>query len=68
MTPYYDHAGITIYHGDCREILPQFPDKSFDREVLWVLGGKEDHREAYDDDETPEDELWEQLDAAADLM
>jgi DNA modification methylase len=21
--PYYDHAGITIYHGDCREILPQ---------------------------------------------
>lgn len=23
MTPYYDHAGITIYLGDCREILPQ---------------------------------------------
>lgn len=22
MTPYYDHAGITIYHGDCIEILP----------------------------------------------
>lgn len=22
MTPYYQHAGITIYHGDCREILP----------------------------------------------
>ncbi len=22
MTPYYEHAGITIYHGDCREILP----------------------------------------------
>lgn len=20
--PYYDHAGITIYHGDCREIVP----------------------------------------------
>ena len=20
--PYYDHAGITIFHGDCREILP----------------------------------------------
>ncbi len=20
MTPYYDHAGITIYHGDCRQI------------------------------------------------
>ncbi len=21
MKPYYDHAGIQIYHGDCREIL-----------------------------------------------
>lgn len=21
--PYYEHAGITIYHGDCRDILPQ---------------------------------------------
>jgi site-specific DNA-methyltransferase (adenine-specific) len=23
MKPYYDHAGITIYHGDCREIMPR---------------------------------------------
>ena len=23
MKPYYEHAGITIYHGDCREIVPQ---------------------------------------------
>lgn len=23
MTPYYSHAGIQIFHGDCREILPQ---------------------------------------------
>lgn len=22
MKPYYEHAGITIYHGDCREVLP----------------------------------------------
>jgi len=22
MTPYYDHAGITIYNCDCRDILP----------------------------------------------
>lgn len=22
LKPYYDHGGITIYHGDCREILP----------------------------------------------
>jgi DNA modification methylase len=31
MKPYYGpHAGITIYHGDCREILPGLPDKSVD--------------------------------------
>lgn len=24
-TPYYDIDGITIYHGDCREILPYLP-------------------------------------------
>jgi modification methylase len=22
MKPYYEHAGITIFHGDCREVLP----------------------------------------------
>lgn len=22
MKPYYQHGGITIYHGDCREVLP----------------------------------------------
>lgn len=25
MTPYYDEGGITIYHGDCREVLPLLP-------------------------------------------
>jgi len=23
VKPYYDHNGITIYHGDCRDILPE---------------------------------------------
>jgi len=23
LTPYYEHKGISIYHGDCREVLPQ---------------------------------------------
>lgn len=22
MIPYYEHGGITIYHGDCRDVLP----------------------------------------------
>lgn len=25
IKPYYDEDGITIYHGDCREILPHLP-------------------------------------------
>ena len=25
MKPYYDKGGITIYHGDCREVLPLLP-------------------------------------------
>lgn len=25
MTPYYSHAGITIYHGEAREVLPGLP-------------------------------------------
>lgn len=27
MKPYYEHAGITIYHGDCREVLPTLTEK-----------------------------------------
>ena len=23
MKPYYDHAGITIYHGDCRDVMEE---------------------------------------------
>jgi len=30
MKPYYEQDNIKIFHGDCRDILPTFPDKSFD--------------------------------------
>jgi site-specific DNA-methyltransferase (adenine-specific) len=30
VKPYYEQDGITIYHGDCREVLPQLPSASLD--------------------------------------
>ena len=34
MKPYYEHAGITIYHGDCLNIMARLPAESID--VLWT--------------------------------
>lgn len=30
VVPYYEHGGITIFHGDCREVLPTLTPASFD--------------------------------------
>lgn len=30
MRPYYDQDGITIYHGDCRDVLPTLASESVD--------------------------------------
>lgn len=30
MKPYYEHGGITIYHGDCRDVLPTLESDSVD--------------------------------------
>ena len=30
IRPYYEHAGITIYHGDCRDVLPSLAPGSVD--------------------------------------
>ncbi|MCI0620632.1 MAG: DNA methylase [Acidobacteria bacterium] len=29
-TPFYQHAGITVYHGDCRQVLPCLSSASVD--------------------------------------
>lgn len=30
MKPYFEEAGITIYHGDCLDVMPTFANYSFD--------------------------------------
>ncbi len=35
MTPYYEHAGIAIYHGDCREVLPQLEAQVIITDPVW---------------------------------
>jgi len=30
VKPYYDHAGIRIFHGDCQSVLASLPDNSID--------------------------------------
>lgn len=34
MKPYYEHAGIAIYHGDCREILPSIEKGAADIAIV----------------------------------
>jgi adenine-specific DNA-methyltransferase len=47
IKPYYGpHAGITIYHGDCREILPTLPHHLVVTDPPYNVGY---HYEGYDD-------------------
>lgn len=35
MQPYYEHAGITIYHGDCRDVLPGLSAETIITDPVW---------------------------------
>jgi site-specific DNA-methyltransferase (adenine-specific) len=39
MTPYYDNAGITIFHGDCLDVMPELAAQSFDAIITDVPYG-----------------------------
>lgn len=74
MKPYYEHAGITIYHGDCREVvregwwshLATDPPYGLGRKTHEARAGKQNGAAAapsrdYGDvswDEAPADSRW----------
>jgi site-specific DNA-methyltransferase (adenine-specific) len=35
MRPYYEHAGITIYHGDCRDLPPTLEADALITDPVW---------------------------------
>jgi DNA modification methylase len=58
VKPYYEHSGITIYHGDCREIIPTLDpvhaiitDPPYGLEFMgkeWDAPWKTDRRQNFD--------------------
>ena len=74
MTPYYSERGITIYHGDCRQILPQLgrfdllltdPPYGIGRDGQVLTTGGNGGRKAYEfmgwDSEIPSRDCFESL-------
>jgi site-specific DNA-methyltransferase (adenine-specific) len=51
--PYYDEAGVTIYHGDCREILPRLSGDALVTDppfgIGWTRGTWDDSPDEYPD-------------------
>ena len=59
MKPYYSHAGIQIFHGDCREVLPRLCAQGFDAFVTDPQYGVGENYESGCDDLTNVDcGLW----------
>lgn len=49
MTPFYEHGGIQIFHGDCREILPTIEGEAIITDPVWpncehIFPGIDAHR------------------------
>lgn len=38
--PYYDHAGVTIYHADCRDVLPHLVADRIITDPVWPKGDR----------------------------
>lgn len=56
LAPYYEHAGITIYHGDCREIVSEVRGLMVTDPPYNVGYHYDEHEDAM-----PESEYWDFL-------
>lgn len=52
MSPYYADDAITLYHGDCRELLAEMPDRSVDAVITDPPYSEHTHRNATTNAET----------------
>lgn len=69
IKPYYEHAGITIYHGDCREVMPQLG--KFDMVLTdppWNLDFFRDDKKEWSEYAAWLDGIKQQCERAADVV
>lgn len=67
MKPYYDHAGITIYHGDCREIIPSLTADVLVTDPPYGLSYASGHEGPFKDSEIANDGTTEARDCILSL-
>ena len=77
MKPYYEEAGIKIYHGDCREVLPQLgkfdllltdPPYGIDACNMTLGAGRKDFMIAGDDGLRPKPPMYPSYPKYADSL
>jgi DNA modification methylase len=56
MTPYYDEDRITIYHGDCRDVLPSLSVDAVITDPPYGVG--KSYGDNYDDSDGPDYWAW----------
>lgn len=68
MKPYYEYGGITIYHGDCQEVLPTLDSETVDLVLTDPPYNVGKYFGECTDDNRPEDVYWADYKEAFELI